>query len=265
MVAVEVNTPSLVQRIFSVWYRHVRVYSSHLISNAIPPLFEPLLFLAGIGLGLGRYMVPMENVPFLTYMGSGLLMTSAMMTAAFECTYGTFIRLEFDKAYDGMISSPLSYKDVLIGEIIWAGTKGAFFTICVLLVLVIFDVIPVTFANLTPLLTIIVGFFTGIIFGAFSMCITSFTGNLNHFNFYFTGLLTPMFYFCGVFFPVSDLPAFAIPIAEAVPLTHCVRIARAFAIGEYPPGLWIDIVYVLGASVLFTWLAVALMRKRLID
>ncbi|NPV03077.1 MAG: ABC transporter permease [Brevinematales bacterium] len=265
MVMAEVRIPSLLQRIFSVWYRHFRVYSSSFISNAIPPMFEPLLFLAGIGLGLAKYLVPMEGLPFLTYMGSGLLMTSAMMTSAFECTYGTFIRLEYDKTYDGMISSPVSYKNLVIGEIIWAGTKGAFFTFCVLLILFIFDVIHFSFGNLMPLLSIGVGFFTGVIFGGLSMCITSITGNINHFNFYFTGLLSPMFYFCGVFFPVSDLPEIVRPLAEAVPLTHCIRVARAFAAGSYPPDLWISAVYIVVSSVVFSWLAVVLMKRRLID
>ena len=47
--------PRLSQRLYSVWYRHMRVYTKNLVSNGLPPFLEPLLFLLGIGLGLGTY------------------------------------------------------------------------------------------------------------------------------------------------------------------------------------------------------------------
>ena len=102
---VEMTHPGLVHRLYSVWFRHLRVYSKNLFSNGLPPFIEPLLFLAGIGLGLGKYIVSMEGLPFIEFLASGLLMTAAMFTAAFECSFGTFIRLEYDKAYDGMLGA----------------------------------------------------------------------------------------------------------------------------------------------------------------
>jgi len=105
----EIDEPPLVARIVSVWFRHVRVYSRNLISNALPPFLEPLIFLVGIGIGLGRYIETMDGFPYLEYLGSGLLVTAAMFTAAFECTFGTYIRMEFDKVYEGMLAAPLTW------------------------------------------------------------------------------------------------------------------------------------------------------------
>ncbi len=48
--------PPLCRRLYSVWFRHMRVYTRHLLSNGFPPFLEPLIFLAGIGLGLGTYI-----------------------------------------------------------------------------------------------------------------------------------------------------------------------------------------------------------------
>ena len=129
------STPNLWQRIISVWYRHVRVYTSDFLSNAFPPFFEPLIFLGGFGLGIGLYMQKAGTTDYLTFLASGLLMTSAMYTATFECTYGTFIRLEFDKVYDGMLGAPLSPRDLMLGEILFAGTKGMFFSTAVFVVM----------------------------------------------------------------------------------------------------------------------------------
>ena len=43
--------PSLTLRLYSVWFRHVLVYSRNLFSNGLPPCLEPLICLTGIGLG----------------------------------------------------------------------------------------------------------------------------------------------------------------------------------------------------------------------
>ena len=46
------NAPPIYLRLYSVWYRHMRVYTKNLITNGFPPFLEPLIFLAAIGVGL---------------------------------------------------------------------------------------------------------------------------------------------------------------------------------------------------------------------
>ncbi len=129
------NLPSFAHRIYSVWFRHVLVYTRNILSNGLPPFMDPLIFLIGVGLGLGKYISSMDNLPYIQFLASGLLVTSSMYTSAFECTYGTFIRLEFDKVYDGMLAAPITTSDLILGEILWAGTKGLFFSFAVLIII----------------------------------------------------------------------------------------------------------------------------------
>jgi len=214
--------PPLHRRLYAIWYRHMRV--------AFPPFLEPLIFLAGVGLGLGKYIVePMGGVAYIEYLGTGLLVTTAMFTAAFECSFGTFVRLEFEKVYDGMLAAPMTVNNLIIGEMIWAGSKGFFFTFAVLCILAAFGIINLPGALLTPF----VGFLTGLMFATISMLVTSFVKTINHFNFYFTGFISPMFFFSGVVFPVANLPAWVRPVAEIVPLTHSVRLVRAICTNNY--------------------------------
>ncbi|MCU0916583.1 MAG: ABC transporter permease [Planctomycetes bacterium] len=253
--------PSLSRRLYSVWYRHVRVYTKNLLSNGLPPFLEPLLFLAGVGLGLSKYITQsMEGLSYIEFLGTGLLVTAAMFTAAYECTFGTFIRLEFEKVYDGMLAAPITVNDLIIGEIIWAGTKGVFFTFAVLCVLTAFRIVRLPEGLLTPL----VGFITGVMFATLSLWVTSFVKTIQHFNFYLTGVLSPMFFFSGVVFPVSNLPSSVRFAAEIMPLTHCVRLARAVCIGQYPPGLLLSLAYAVVFTVLTGWLAIRRLRRRLI-
>ncbi len=254
--------PPLYNRLYSVWFRHMRVYTQHLFSNALPPFVEPLIFLAGIGLGLGKYITQsMEGLEYIEYLGTGLLVTTAMFTSAFECSFGTFIRLEFHKVYDGMLAAPVTAENLIVGEIIWAGTKGLFFSFAVLCILTIFGITKLPYSLLAPF----VGFLTALMFASLSLLITSFVQTINHFNFYFTGFISPMFFFSGVVFPISNLPKFIQPIAEIIPLTHSVRLVRAVCSNRYPAALTWDLIYIVLFILIIGYLAVHRLKKRLVN
>jgi lipooligosaccharide transport system permease protein len=253
--------PSFVHRIYSVWFRHVRVYSKNLISNALPPFLEPLIFLVGLGLGLSQYVPAMEGVPYIEYLASGLMITAAMFTAAFECSFGTYIRLEFDKVYDGMLGSPITANDLLIGEILWAGTKGFVFTLSVLIITAAFGILPLGATLIAPF----VGFLTGTMFGVIGFLMTSLVANINQFNFFFSGFISPMFFFAGVVFPVENLPVAIRPISEILPLTHPVRIVRGFAMGEYDPVMLLDLAYMIAVTFGIGWWGITRLKRKLID
>ncbi|MFW6114597.1 MAG: ABC transporter permease [bacterium] len=253
--------PPLYARLYSIWFRHFRVYTRNLISNGLPPFLEPLIFLVGIGLGLGQYIDRMEGVKYLPYLASGLLVTASMYTAAFECSFGTFIRMEFDKAYDGMLGASITAEDLILGEILWAGTKGFFFSFAVLVIVISFGILPVASTVPAP----VVGFFTGIMFGAFSLFITSFVKTINHFNFYMTGFLSPMFFFSGVVFPLSQFPPVVRHLSEILPLTHSVRLVRDLSLFSLDlMSLW-STLYIFLFIVVFGYLAVARLKRRLIS
>ncbi len=254
------SIPSLSSRLFSVWYRHMLVYTRNLVSNGLPPFLEPLIFLAGVGLGLGKFITSMEGIPYLQFLASGLLVTSAMYTSSFECTFGTFIRLEFDRVYDGMLAAPITVNNLIVGEILWAGTKGLFFSFAVLVIVTVFGIISPGLSLLAPL----VGFLTGVMFASISLTVTSFVRDINHFNFYMTGFLSPMFFFSGVVFPVSSLPKVIRPFAEIMPLTHVVRLIRAFCLARFHPTLWLDLLYTIVVILVFGYFAVRRLKRRLI-
>lgn len=253
--------PHFVIRLWAIWYRHFRVYTKNIFSNALPPFLEPLIFLAGMGLGISKMIQGGDGGSYLEFLASGLLVTSAMFTAAFECTYSTFVRLEFDKIYDGMLASPMKVRDLLLGEMLWAGTKGLFFSYSVLIVLLPFNLL-VSPASLWVGLT---GFCTGFLFAGFSLLITSFVKNINHFNFYMTGFLSPMFFFSGVFFPLENLPVWLQNLAQALPLTHCVKLTRSLIYMSFDSSLWFSVLYMVFFTLLFSWAGIKRLSKRIID
>lgn len=257
----KVPVPSLWRRLTSVWWRHVRVYSSSLVSNALPPFLEPLIFLAGIGLGLGQYIVSMDGLPYIQFLAVGLVLTSSMYTASFENTFGTFIRLEFDKVYDGMQSASLTARDLMWGELLFTATKGAFFAGAVLLILGFFGLVTSPWM----LLGIPLGFLTAAMFGTLAMLVTSFVSNINHFNFYFTLFISPLFFFSGVVFPLGQLPDNLLWVAGLMPLTHPVELMRQVSGGTTLFGPVVNLLYIAVWIPAVGALAVERMRQRLVS
>jgi lipooligosaccharide transport system permease protein len=102
-------------------------------------------------------------------------------------------------------------------------------------------------------------------FAALSLLITSFVKTINHFNFYFSGFISPMFFFAGVVFPVHNLPAVVQPISEILPLTHAVRLTRAISLPGEIPLLWGDLVYIGLFTLGVGFLGVRRLKTRLID
>jgi len=118
--------PSLISRITSVCTAHAGIHEKPdqqrtAALHGAPDFFWPE------STWLGKYIANHGRLPYIQFLASGLLVTSAMYTSAFELSYGTFIRLEFDKVYDGMLAAPISVNNLLMGEILWAGTKAGFF------------------------------------------------------------------------------------------------------------------------------------------
>jgi lipooligosaccharide transport system permease protein len=255
------KVPSFIWRVWSVWYRHYSVYLKNILTNGLPPFLDPLIFLAGIGIGLGMFIGRMEGVSYIEFLASGLLVSTAMFTAAYECSFGTFIRLEFDKIYDGMIAAPLSAGNIFLGEILWAGTKGFFFTMAVLIIVKIFGFIPGPMSYFTPL----VGLLTGMMFGAFALLITSFVKSIDQFNFLFTGFLSPMFFFSGIFFSLQSMPPAIKVLAEFLPLTHAVRLARVLCFGNYGTGALLDLLYSAVFIIVFSYFGIRRLEKKVID
>ena len=203
----------------------------------------------------------MGGVRYIEFLGAGLLVTTAMYTSAFECSFGTFVRLEFEKVYDGMLAAPMTVNNLIIGEMLWAGSKGFFFSFAVLCILSAFRIIALPYSLLTPL----VGFLTGVMFAALSLLVTSYVKTINHFNFYFTGLLSPMFFFSGVVYPITNLPAVVRPFAEIVPLTHSVRLVRAICSNNYRPILLYDLLYIAVFIIVVGFFAIKRLKKRLVN
>ena len=256
----DIKVPGFLQRVFSIFLRHQKCYCKHLLANGFPPFVEPIIFLAAIGIGLGRHIDNIGGIKYSQFVASGLVASTAMFTATFEMTYGTYVRMEYEKIYDSILSTPISIVDAFLGEILWAGSKGFFFSSAVLIVISLFGFVESPFCILAPF----VGVFTGVIYGSLALIITSWVKDINTFNFYITGCCTPMFFLSGIVLPINELPVVFQKISNFIPLTHSVNIVRSLIFGSFSVGIIIDLIFLLIVIPIVLSIAIICIKKRLI-
>lgn len=242
-----------------VFLRHRDVFMKTISTSLIPPFLDPLFYLLGMGYGLGSMVSPIKGMTYVEFIAPALV-ASVMMTAPFfECTVGTFVRMQYQKTFDAMISTPVSIEDVVTGDILYGAGRAVLQGSAILIVIAAFGLVKSPLA----ILVIPLCFLFGLVYGSLAMLYTSFIPAINYVDYFFTLIMTPMFIFAGTFFPVSQLPDWAQKVAYFMPLYHTVNIARELNIGhvEY---IWGDFLWMAVFGLVFYALALTRMRRRLI-
>lgn len=244
----------------AVWRRNAAMYRRTWWLNILPNFFEPVLYLAAIGIGVGGYISQMGGMSYLQFLAPGLLCVAAMNGASFEVTYNIFVRLTFEKSYDAMLTTPIEPDDVLVGEVLWAITRSCIYGGCFFVVIALWGLVPRPAALLAlPLIPL-----TGLLFAALGVAFTLRIPNIDLFSFYFTLFLTPLFLFSNIFFPLKErLSGAWLWVAEVLPLLHPVRMVRAAFAGEVSLVLLWDFGYILVLSLLLLAWARRSIRRRL--
>jgi lipooligosaccharide transport system permease protein len=244
-----------------VWWRNFAMYRRTWKLNILPNFFEPLLYLVSIGVGVGAYVSQRGGTSYVQFLAPGLLAVAAMNGASFEVTYNAFVRLNFEKTYESMLTTPVQPEDLLAGEVLWAVTRASIYGGCFFLVMAAAGLAPLPQALWSlPLVPL-----TGLLFAALGISFSLRIPSIDLFSFYFTLFLTPLFLFSDVFFPLAErLPAAWMPVAEALPLLHAVRLVRAAFRGVWPPTLLWDLGYIAGLSALLLLAAARVARRRLV-
>jgi lipooligosaccharide transport system permease protein len=121
-----------------------------------------------------------------------------------------------------MYATPITPRDVALGNILWFGAR-------LLLISSVFTIVIVLFgAAISPMVVfaIPVAVLTGLAFAAPIAAFSATQRTPDRFAAIFRFGITPLFLFSGTFYPVESLPAFVQPLAWLTPLYHGVVLAR---------------------------------------
>lgn len=253
--------PDLSRRACKVWLRNRDVFMKTYKVNFLPPFLEPLLYLFALGFGLGTYITDIEGMSYARFIAPALLSISIMNSSFFECTFGSYVRMYYQKTFDAIIATPLNIDEVITGELLWGATRSLINTTIILPVLAAFHLVELPHS----LLIIPFSALAGLLFAAIGMCFTAISPNIMTLNYPTFLFITPMFLFSGTFFPLHLLPQPVQYLAlAALPLTHVVTINRALTLAETPTALIFNLAWIAVATVILFILSINLMKKRLI-
>jgi lipooligosaccharide transport system permease protein len=213
--------------------------------------FEPLFYLLGIGFGLGSLIgtVPGPDgqpIPYAVFVAPALLATAAMNGAVYDST-NMFFRLRYEKAYDGMLATPMNVGDIALGEVIWALGRGSLYGVGFLVVMYVLGLVPSTWGLLALPASMLIGFATA----AAGLTAVSFMRTWQDLDLLFVVTL-PLFLFSATFFPITAYPESVRWIVEITPLYRGVDLVRGLTTGAVGTSQLIDVVYlaIMGAAFL---------------
>lgn len=253
--------PKLTYRVWRVWRRDFDVFMKTYRVNFFPPLIEPLLYLVGLGYGLGTFVQNIDGIPYVEFIAPALVAISIMNGSFFECTYGSFVRMYFQRTFDAIIATPISIEEVIAGELLWGATRSLISSTIVLAVIAAFGLIKSPWF----MLMLPIAFLGGLMFSSIAMCFTSMAPNIEFFNYPAFLLITPMFMLSGTFFPLSRFPPAMQFLAQAVlPLTHTVTLSRGLMFGNLESFLIISLAWIAVVTPFFFVLSINRMKKKLI-
>jgi len=246
---------------WKVWRRDSKTFMKTYKTNFIPPLLEPILYLLAFGFGLGGFVVLSGGVSYVKFIAPALVAISMMTAAFFECTFGSFVRMYYQKTFDAIIATPVDIDEVIMGELLWGATKSTIYTVIVLGVITAFGLATYPLV----LLVIPFSFLAELLFSGLGMMFTAVSPNIDTLSYPTSLYITPMMLISGTFFPLSAMPVGIQQFAWVfVPLVHVTNITREMTYGHLGSDLILSFVWILIGTALVVVLAINMMRRRLI-
>ena len=244
-----------------LWRRNFLVWRKLMGPSLLFNFGEPFVYLLGLGFGLGRFVGDVDGMPYLTFLASGLVAASAMNTASFEGMYSVFTRMVHQQTYDALLATPLQVDDIVAGEMLWCATKSVLSGVPILAVAVLLGAV----SEWSAILAIPLFFLVGLCFAGPALVVSAFAPSYDFFSYYVTLLVTPMFIFSGVFYPVTTLPAFAQTIVEILPLSHAIALVRPLVAGLPVEAPMLHITVLLIYAIVGYIAATIFIRRRMIQ
>ncbi len=214
-----------------VWLRYFDVYRKSLKYALVTTFVEPLLYLFSFGFGLGSMIGGVQvlgvELTYRQFIFAGIVAQTIMFQGFFEAAYGSFIRMYYQRIFQAIATTPITLSEVLWAELVWDASKATFSASAVLLIGSVLG----DFNPLGAVIAVPVCFLTALLFAAMGLLVAAKSKTIEEISYPQYLLVFPMFLFCGVFFPLTNLPVYLQWLAWALPLTSVVSLLRTLTLG----------------------------------
>lgn len=194
----------------------------------------PVMFLSAIGLGLGSLVQEGRSfggVDYLPFFATGILAASAMQSGVFGASYPIMGRIIWQKTYEAQLATPLSVRDIFLGEMAWFAVHLSFLAVPFFAVMALFGIFDSPRAVLAVPIVILLGLSCAAPVFAYTATLESDEA----YTWLWRLVVTPLFLLSGTFFPIEELPAWGRVMAQATPLFHGVEMVRQVTLYDLEP------------------------------
>jgi lipooligosaccharide transport system permease protein len=222
-----------------VVYRNFLVYRRVWRGSLFLSFLQPVLFLTAMGIGVGSLVDRgdtslLGGMNFLHFLAPGLLAAACMQTASFEASFPITGKLVWHRNYEAINATPMRVRDIVLGELLWMGVRLSMVASAFTLVITAFAIPRSPLA----VFAIPAAILTGLAFAAPIVAYSATRKRGASFNGLFRFVITPLFLFSGVFFPVTRLPEALQTFAWFTPLFHGVELVRGLVLGREVRTVW---------------------------
>ncbi|MCB0879507.1 MAG: ABC transporter permease [Thermoleophilia bacterium] len=247
----------------AVWHRNRDVFLRLWTWLLIPNVVDVCLSMLALGLGLGAAVSGVGGAGYAEFIAPGLVVCSALFSAGFECSYGTYYRMDKQRTFDAMVATPVQLDDVVLGELWYGAFRGTVSASVIAAIFAAFGLFGSWWALLLPAIC----FLGAYMMSALAVTAASVSPMLETLGYWVSFGIFPMYWLSGTFYDPAQFGP-AIQAAQFLsPAWHGVELARS-ASGTGGAGfdamslVHLAVLVVLGLAA--TWSAITLMRRRLI-
>lgn len=227
--------------------------------SIFPNLFDPILYLAAMGLGIGHFVGHIGGMPYLNFVSLGLVAATGMNAANAESVTNAYIQMYLDKTYYEMSTSPINLEEIIVGQALWAGVRSTIFGTLFLLVTLFIGILQSWMVVFIPVIL----FITGTLFGFLGLTFTLLAPTRDYLNYFSMLIIQPMYMFSNTFFPLGSVSPWLRNVGWLSPLTHAVDLIRQMATGAVTLQSLNDIIWLIIVAVVLSFVPQSIVRSKL--
>jgi lipooligosaccharide transport system permease protein len=216
-------------RVFLYW---LALYRRTWRGTIVISVVNPLLFLLGIGVGLGHLVDQNESstltgVSYLAFFAPGLLAASAMQTGFIEGGGRVASAAGWQGSYRTAAATPLEPGEIMFGHLLFVLFRLCTSSAAFVAVMAAFGVASGWWVLATLPAAVVTGLAFAAPAAAWAVGLRSAAKVTTAYRF----VLMPMYMFSGTFFALNQLPHGLRLVASALPLAQGVALCRSLSLG----------------------------------
>ena len=162
-----------------VWKHETTLFRRYWRSTTFSSVVEPTIYLLAFGAGFGSLVGSVAGYRYVDFLGTGVVATAVLFSAAFTAMFQTFIRRSFQHTYDALLAAPVDVHELVLAEATWMAAKAGVYGCAPLLVATGFGLDPSPGMLLVPF----IGALTGLGFALFGVWTSAVVPSIDSFNY----------------------------------------------------------------------------------